>query len=164
MNEAEKLAAFIVETQANVRRLGEEFKDPDDDWISIAFLQGENETYMIGMAGETFANENSKDMLAMWLKQAMIVLGAKRYAVLFNVHGLENPSGEDWEAYRNGKRIAEFPNAYEMLLMVAGDAEQELGYHANITRDGVNPPTLAEWKHVKEIEGRFSNLNAYMNA
>lgn len=164
MNEAEKLAKFIAESQANVRRLGETFEDPDDDWMSIAFLQGEEEVYMVGMAGNIFANDASKDMLAHWLKVAMNQFNAKRYAVLFNVHGLEQPSDEDWEEYRKGKRLSEFPNSYEMLLLITGDAEQELGYQAKINRDGVNPPTLDEWEPVPEIEGRFANLNEHMKA
>ena len=164
MNEAEKLAAFIAETQANIRRMGESFDDPDDDWMSVAFLQGEQQIYMVGMAGNIFASDASKDMLAMWLKTAMKKFNAKRYAVMFNVNGLSNPSEEDWEEYHRGKRISEFPNSYELLLLIAGDAEQELGYNAKIIRDGVNPPTIEAWEHVPEIEGRFANLNEHMKA
>jgi len=164
MNEAEKLAKFIAESQANVRRLGETFDKPDDDWMSIAFLQGEEQVYMVGMAGDVFSNDMSKDILARWLKEAMNQFNAKRYAVLFNVNGLENPSDEDWQEYLNGKRISEFPNAYEMLVLITGDAEQELGYHAKINRDGVNPPTLDEWESMPEIGGRFANLNEHMKA
>jgi hypothetical protein len=161
---AEKLASFIAESQAKIRRVGEEFEDPDDDWMSVAFLEGQNDVYVVGMAADMFANDDTKDVLAQWLKFAMQSLKAERYAVLFNVHGLENPSEEDWEAHRNGKRISEFPNAYEMLMLIAGDAEQELCCQARINRDGKTPPTLAEWEIVSQFGGRFANLNERMRA
>lgn len=162
MSSDEKLAAFIAETQSHVRRVGEEFDKPDDDWIQIAVLQSEEGTHLVVMANEMFASDFSKDALAECLKTLMDQTRAERYAVLFNVHGLLNPSDQDWEEHRRGRRLADFPNAYEMLLLIAGDAEQEFGFRAHIKRDGVSPPTLDEWEQVPHIEGRFANLNARM--
>jgi len=162
MNAAEKLASFIAETQSHIRRVGEGFDEPDDDWISVAFLQSEDATCMVGMTGDVFANDTSKDMLAHWLKTAMQYFNAERYAVLFNVHGLENPSEEDWEQHRNGRRLSEFENSCEMLLLITGDAEQELCYQTMINRHDGAPPTLAEWEPVSKFEGRFANLNERM--
>jgi len=164
MSDAEKLAAWIAEAQANVRRVGEKFTEPDDDWISVAFLEHDGSVSIVGLHGEVFSSHYSKDRLAEWLRDAMNNLQAERYAVLFNTHGLSNPSAEDWKEYHNGKRISEFPNAYEMLMLIAGDAEQEIGYVAKIVRDGVNPPTLEAWEQMPKVEGRFANLNERMAA
>lgn len=162
MNNAEKLASFAAEAQANIRRVGESFEKPDDDWLSVAFLQNAEGVHIIAMDGTMFADENSKDMLAMWLKAAMGFLHADRYAVLFNTYGLKNPSKEDWEQYRQGKRLSEFPNACEQLLLIAGDVEQELCFNAAIERDGTNPPTLGEWELMPDFDGRFAHLNERM--
>lgn len=164
MNNAEKLAKFILDIQQQVRRIGEGFEEPDDDWISVAFLHSEDGVSVIGLHGEMFASDLSKDALAFWLKLAMTQFKAERYAVLFNTFGLENPSDEDWEEHRNGKRLSEFDNAVEQLLLVTGDSEQEIGYFARIERDGTNPPTLGAWEAVPQLEGRFAKLNERMAA
>lgn len=162
MNATEQLASFTVEVQANVRRIGEDFTEPDDDWISVAFLKSETEMHIIGLPGEIFANDHSKDVLADWLRMAMKMFQAKQYAVLFNVNGLENPSEEDWKAYRRGRRLADFPNSYELLLLISGDVEQELCHNARINRTDGAPPTLGEWELVPGFEGRFAGLNKRM--
>ncbi len=156
----DELREFV---QERVEEIGKEFTEPDDDWISVAFLRGPEGTVVMGLAGEMFENDETKDALAYFLKEAMDRFSAVRYAVVFNTYAARNVSDEDMARVRAGEvRVRELESAQEMLLLVVGDAEQEDSYSSEIHRDGVGPPTLGEWTKSKGTEGRFAKLNERM--
>jgi hypothetical protein len=151
--------------QECIASIGEEFTEPDDDWMSIACLEGDQGQVIIGLSGDLFANGFRKDLLAQMLKQAMVEYGAYRYAVLFNTHTKTFASEDEVDQVRQENvRISQLEGAREMLVLVVGDAEQEDCWMTYIERDGQHPPTLAEWKEAPSWSGRFSGLNEQMQA
>lgn len=148
-----------------VENIGSDFTDPDDDWMQVACIEGEKGMIVLVLPNSLFENGYQKDALAYTLRQAMRHFGAYRYAVLFNAHMKAFASEEEMQKVRDEeRRISELDGAREMLLLVVGDAEQENAFSAEIKRDGVNPPTLEEWKGVDGMTGRFSGLNEAMSA
>jgi hypothetical protein len=146
-----------------VEDIGRDFTKPDDDWMQVACLETEDQVLVIPLQNGFFRNGTTKDVLALVLAEAMRYFKARRYAVLLNVHGKLLASEEEIAYVRHEEmRIEQMPDAREMLLLVYGDAEEEHCISAMIERDGVNPPTLGEWREAEGFGGRFAGLNQAM--
>lgn len=159
----ETLAELREHVQGVIAGIGEGFTEPDDDWMPIACLDGEDGLILIGLAGDLFADGLRKDALALFLKQAMVQFKARRYALLLNTHMRAVDPDEYEQIASEHKRVQEFEGAEEILVLVVGDAEQEDCVMAKIERDGISPPTLMEWKEPQGWGGRFSGLNEQMS-
>jgi hypothetical protein len=148
--------------------IGENFTAPDDDWLMVgAFEDSAGRLNIAPLPNEAFATEDSKDRLAGMIKAFIGKAGIVNYVILFNVHGVAYKTKEEMkqaleDRAKDGKRLSTLPGAFEMLMMVVGNAGYETTYQAEITRDGENPPTLGEWKEIPETKGRFAKFNEFM--
>jgi hypothetical protein len=154
------LRSFV---QANARRIGRGFTRPDDDWIMVCFVQSPRgvEVMPLEMPLDGFG----KTALGEALRQANADYGVYRYAVLLNAHGVEDISEQDLARVRHEEvRVGDMPGAFEQLVLIVGDAEQEEVWRARIERDGRRPPRLGPWERptFDAATGRFAGLNAYM--
>ena len=160
MSELEEFRDQVVQ---QIEDIGADFTEADDDWMQVAILDTPEGRIIMGLHPQLFINDQSKDMLAFMIKQAIKVHEAKHYAVLFNAHMKAFKSMEEvQEAQKRSKRIQEYEGAQELLLLVYGNATFEHVISANIVRDGENPPTLTEWKPCDKSEGRFTGFNEEM--
>lgn len=158
-----ELEEFRDQVKAIIEQIGRDFTQPDDDWMQVMCLDTDEGVVVVGLPNEFFANGVSKDKLAIVLKQAMKMVKANNYAVLFNAHMKGFNTKEEMDEFHRVRdeqvRIEHLPGARELLLLVYGNAQMEHALSAEITRDGKNPPALGEWTLVGTMSGRFAGLN-----
>lgn len=159
----DELKNYMFKTIADI---GADFKEPDDDWLMVGAFESRDGNIHLGlMPNEAFASDQTKDALAEMIKQYIGNEGIVNYAILFNVHGVENRNMADLaEVQRRmatGQRIQEMPGSYEMLMLVTGNEATEIAYTNRIERDGESPPHLTEWVTLNnpELTGRFAGFN-----
>ena len=157
----DQLKEYMMSVIADI---GRGFTDPDDDWLMIAALEDSNgQLHLAPLDPEAFATEASKDMLVAMLKSYIARKGIVNYVILLNVHGVAFKTPFEMEQameQRGNRRLSTMPGAYEMLMLVVGNAAHETAFQANITRDGENPPVLDEWNELcAGQQGRFTGFN-----
>lgn len=153
---------------ARVRKVERAFTSPVDDWPMAMFVQNADGVESMPLRNEWFASGRTKDLLGEVLKQAMVVSGVFRYALLINTHASEDVSDEQVERIRRDElRVEQVEGAWEQLVLVVGDAETEEAWKAMIGRSARMLRTLGRWERMDAgdevaISGRFAGLNAYL--
>jgi hypothetical protein len=163
------LADLRVYITDGLAKIQERFERPDDDWPMVFFWQDTEGVKGMDLPLELFEHETMKDVLAEVLRRVVAQHSAFRYGIVMNAW-VVRPEGEEELAElmrlrEQGVRNSQVPGAFEQLSVHVGDAEQEQVWSARIERDGTSTPTLTEWENQTEtatFEGRFVNLNAYM--
>lgn len=159
------LADLRRTVQATARKIGREFRRPDDDWSSALIVQTPDDVVPVPLAAGLMEFGYQKDIVAGLIKRAVAEVGALRYALLLNTHMVREPDQETLDRiHAEQVRIGQLPGAVETLVLVVGDAESEELWLAQIERDGIHPPWLKPWyqpDHDK-TSGRFAGLNQYL--
>lgn len=157
--------------QAKIRKIGQGFREPDDDWAMVLVVQTPAGIEPVALAPDMFRDGRTKDLLAEYLRRLVVAKGAYRYAVLYNAHGIALPdeaeARETVERIRNEEvRVEQLEGAQEVLWLTVGDAETEEFWSAPILRDARYVRKLGKWENVSAefdgIAGRFVGLNAYL--
>lgn len=144
---------FKLSILTTAREIGEDFTDPDDDWMPTLLLSNDEQIKIVGLP---FADEIEKKIMFELLVPQMISK--------FKINGFgfisstwvskypkEEMSAEDQALMSEGKRPSGMPeprhdpNRGEALMVCLVTKEQQESWSAEITRDGVNPPELGEW-------------------
>lgn len=166
----ERVRRMIVE-------VGQEFKNPDDDWVSVLFFEDEDGyPGVVPLPGEAFANDDTKDVLVVALTRLLEMAKAKRYALLLNAWMLRSSmppptEGTEEEKHELAKtqmlsehaewtgHYDEHPDSVEVLWVMLVDREHSELWMAEIKRNDETPPTLDEWRLMPGgAEGRFVAL------
>jgi hypothetical protein len=164
---------FTEHIKRMVARVGEDFQDPADDWLSMLFFEGGdegNEFVITALPGELFDGSMRKDQLVVVLDELMRQHNARRFALLLNSWAIraepiegETPEQAQERVMRTHEeysgRFHEHPSAVEMLTLFIADQYRDHMWMADIQRHTDRPPTLAEWKLADNSgEGRFAGL------
>lgn len=132
------------------------FKNPDDDWEPVLFMQDREENQSTIAMGPFMGDAADKQMLATVALPAMInMFEATRIVMVMSTWTADVPRETDLSTVQPSK----LPNRIEKLLVMELDCNgvQRVAF-APILRDGVNPPSLGEWEPTEGFEsfvGRF---------
>lgn len=167
MTEPAREITFFESIALTAESMGREnFTEPDDDWVPIMFMLGEEDGKPISsMAsiGHFMDSDHSKDMLATMVIPAMIrKFQAKTVVLLLNVWTAQEPMG-GWFEHRQGEFIqpSQRPDRQEALTLAEYTRQGLTRYaQAKINRYEYKPPDLDEWVDLPlgedgAIEGRF---------
>lgn len=152
------MAAFM---QGGVARIEDDFSEPGDDWINVLAVRSKKGVEIMPLPGEMFAEASGKDLLGELMRRLVAQRGAYRYALLVNSVGAPVPDQLE-EFAASDRRVAELPDAVELLMLLVGDAESErlytsqIGFEHGLRRAGPWRASSEGW------ESRFSHLNAYL--
>lgn len=154
------MAVFVQEA---VQRIGEEFRDPDDDWISVLAIRSTKGIELMPLPGQLFEHASGKDLLGELMRRMVADRGAYRYALLLNAHGAPIAPDKLDEFRDSERRVADLPGSVELLVLLVGDAEQERLYTSEIALGSGGVRQAGPWRTSNEAwESRFAHLNAYL--
>lgn len=152
------LEVFGQHMRNQIERVGQSFTQPDDDWISILHIEtGDRDHMIVGIDGEAFANDFTKDQLAYFLQETITETQAIHYGLLINTWTVVTDDLESGLAYRP----SEHPERFETLVVMLADRHHDEMWTAKIIRHENAPPTLTEWEMFPTSGayfGRFANL------
>lgn len=125
-----------------VRKIGESFTEPDDDWEPTALIEGGEGTIVVALAMEKALWPSAVAIMAQKTK-------ATKVALVTSSWGLHFSSSEEYDAYcadPDALSPSKHPNGIEMVAVTIYDAERVEAWSARILRDGEQPPSLSEWE------------------
>lgn len=158
-----KFDEFAQFVRDGVRRVGEGFTEPDEDWQPVMFVETPKRVSILLLPGALLDNHASKDKLAAMMRAIVEQSRARKVAVVTSAwmttldeqtsryvseHG-ELPD----ESHQAGNR----PDRLEIVSVAVYDAEVAHSWFAEIRRDGVHPPQLAEWQGPVDTHGRLAD-------
>lgn len=157
-------------TMARVRKIGQTFRRPDDDWPMFMLVQSPHGVEAARLPNYAMATGHTKNALADALRAAMVSHGVFRYALLINAHGIRFDDDDREQADKimarvraEQVRIEQLEGAWELLGLAVGDAESEEYWTAEIRRTPRMIRTLGPWERQDDkgdatVAGRFAHL------
>jgi hypothetical protein len=167
MSNPASLADLRKIVQAGARAVQRTFVRPEDDWVHVMLVQSPRGVEPMILPNEAFASVESKQLLDLVLREAIVRYGVFRYALLLNSHMKSGEGAEELEEMlESGKHVSEMSGSHEALVLAVGDAEVEEIWVAEIKRDAAGIRTLAPWEEMEggEWEGRFTHLGDALRA
>jgi|ERR1700729_795951 len=133
---------FVEYAKDSVRKIGESFKDPEDDWEPVALIENSDGKAII------VALSAPKEIWPMAVGAIVQQERATKVALITSSWGLEFTSSEEYDAYMaddDAPSPSKHPNGVEQVVVSVFDAERVEAWSAKILRDGEQPPVLGEW-------------------
>lgn len=145
---------------ASATKIPEDFTDPEDDWAPHAFIEAGDGTQGIMPLAHLMTDE-MKDALATMILPAVVKMAkASRIVLVLSVWTSKLATDEfnHESGQYAGPPPSERPDRKEYVMVIEYTAEG-VGRqaYAQILRDGVHPPTLADWEDSGAVGagGRF---------
>lgn len=153
MTESPNFREFVDYLQSAARFVGEQFKDPEDDWMPVGHVQdSKGRPHIIGFDSRWFESDSNKDRL---VHEVIVPHLIKAQAIKFGMI-ISTWAIQTLEHDESGLRPSAHPDRREQLLLQAFDQERVETWHAQIYRDGEQPPALSEWEGPElDVSGRF---------
>ena len=145
-----------------LRKIGETFTKPDDDWMPTLLLETETGPKIIGVP---FTGPDDKELFALILPELLRYSRATSMAFIVSAWVLakSRPAAEVIIAREGG--ISKHTERREIVMVNLADDREGETWVAQISREDGGPPTLGEFKLMmtEESSGRFSN-NQFVKA
>lgn len=132
---------FVEYAKDFVRKIGESFKDPEDDWEPVALIKGDEGIALVGLVLD---KAHWPEVVSAIVKKTK----ATKVALITSSWGLEFTSSEEYDAYMaddDAPSPSKHPNGVKQVVVNVFDAERVEAWSAKILRDGEQPPVLGEW-------------------
>jgi hypothetical protein len=153
------LTEFVATTTEIVESVCSDFTNPDDDFVPVMQVQsGDGKMWAFGIDPRFMQSDAAKDILAeRIMAPAIIETGGVAVATVLSAWYAVIDK-DDLEEGQEIPRPSELPQRKEIVMVTAISADDAVCFHAEILRDGKNPPTLGPWEEMKEapmLQGRF---------
>lgn len=152
------LEEFLEYTQGAVEKVGEEFESPDDDWMSVMHIQSDKELTIVGFDPAFLQSDKTKDNMVAAMRKVIKDFRGEKVSIINSAWmSIRENDSEFHPEVKPDVMPVDDPERKEVVMIVAvSPDEKAISSHAEIIRDGTNPPKLSEWKSMgAEIHGRF---------
>lgn len=154
---------FVEHVKASVRRVGLEFKRPDDDWAPVLITEFGEGPRPMALPPEAFESPESKDVLAAAIAAACRIETPHHLAMVTSCWVVKHPlRGQGARALDDVPPPSRHPRRFEAVVIQVADAERIEMHIAPIVRRRRLPPTLDRWELWEEgnkpgdgFSGRF---------
>lgn len=161
--------SFGAEIRDQVVTVGNGFKQPDDDWLPMLWIETQDDMVLMPVPLELFDSAAHKDMLVYAIGSILKANKAKRYALLLNgwTIKIDRREGETIEQAQERFHAIhdewtghydQHPNRGEVLSLHVGDRQKLETWTCEIQRTAGAPPTLTPWEQASADDGRFAQI------
>ena len=155
---SEPLAALIRTAKRAVEKIGEDFKDPADDWVPVMGIHAGEEVTIVGLFApegmdHPMNSPEGKDALAAWMTPQLREMGAE--AVAFVTSAWTRRYEKDEAPAELPRSIADDPERSECVMIQGIDRGAVQVWTAEIKRFPDRPPQLGEWEEITGGEGQY---------
>lgn len=158
-----KFDEFVSSVQRGVRGVGEGFTTPDEDWMPVIFVETPKRVSIVLLPPALLDDHASKAQLAAIMRAIVERFRARKVAVVTSawMASLDEQTSryvsEHGELPDESHQAGNRPDRLEVVHVAVYDAEVAQSWFAEIRRDGVHPPQLAEWQGPVDTRGRLAD-------